>query len=715
MEVPLRQRQSPKRAVPFFSNVLVRRTGLALVTFILLTTIVSLQWLPRRLNVEEGKPAPDTITAPKTVTYIDEAKTAELRDNAARLVEPVYDPDISVLRSSLDELERALSVVRDVRSTDADDKAKAEELAARLNLSLTASACEALVALSEEELVELERQAPALVQEVMQQGVREIDLPEIREALGQRVEKGKGTAEFKEALRSLASTVLKPNLVLNEVETEKRRQQARESILPVEREILQDTVIVRKGDPVTAEDIQKLRALGLLQRRTRWTAVLGVALMVLLLMGLSLAYLRILAPRVAENDRLLTLLALVAVGILGAGRLFLLAPHPLAGYLFPVATGPLLVAILLDSRLAVLTAGELALLTGIMAGSDLDLAVQALAGSLGGILAVQKVGQRSDLTRAGLFVSSANLLAIWGLGLLAGQRAGAFLTSGAVGILNGLLAAILAIGSLPYLESVFNITTPVKLLELANPSHPLLKRLLLEAPGTYHHSIVVGNLAEAAAEAVGADGLLVRVGSYYHDVGKVKRPEFFIENQLLSPNPHDKMSPSLSALVITSHIKEGLELAREYNLPEVIKAIIREHHGTTLVSYFYHQAAETQGNVQEADFRYEGPIPQSKEAALVMLADSVEAAVRSLVNPSQGKIDGLIRKIIKDRLNDGQLDQSDLTLRDLDRVAQAFSRVIAGIYHPRVEYPEEKTTPEQSSNKEGSKEGSENHAAQHKQ
>jgi hypothetical protein len=663
------------------------------------------------LNVEEGKPAPDTITAPKTVTYIDEAKTAELRDNAARLVEPVYDPDISVLRSSLDELERALSVVRDVRSTDADDKAKAEELAARLNLSLTASACEALVALSEEELVELERQAPALVQEVMQQGVREIDLPEIREALGQRVEKGKGTAEFKEALRSLASTVLKPNLVLNEVETEKRRQQARESILPVEREILQDTVIVRKGDPVTAEDIQKLRALGLLQRRTRWTAVLGVALMVLLLMGLSLAYLRILAPRVAENDRLLTLLALVAVGILGAGRLFLLAPHPLAGYLFPVATGPLLVAILLDSRLAVLTAGELALLTGIMAGSDLDLAVQALAGSLGGILAVQKVGQRSDLTRAGLFVSSANLLAIWGLGLLAGQRAGAFLTSGAVGILNGLLAAILAIGSLPYLESVFNITTPVKLLELANPSHPLLKRLLLEAPGTYHHSIVVGNLAEAAAEAVGADGLLVRVGSYYHDVGKVKRPEFFIENQLLSPNPHDKMSPSLSALVITSHIKEGLELAREYNLPEVIKAIIREHHGTTLVSYFYHQAAETQGNVQEADFRYEGPIPQSKEAALVMLADSVEAAVRSLVNPSQGKIDGLIRKIIKDRLNDGQLDQSDLTLRDLDRVAQAFSRVIAGIYHPRVEYPEEKTTPEQSSNKEGS----ENHAAQHKQ
>ncbi|MDK2855813.1 MAG: cyclic-di-AMP phosphodiesterase PgpH [Bacillota bacterium] len=711
MEAPLRQHIRPKEAIPLFSKVLVRRIGLGLVTFVLLTTLVSLQWLPRRLNVEEGKPAPDTITAPKTVTYIDEAKTAELRENAARLVEPVYDPDISVLQTSLDELEKALNVVRAVRATEADAKAKAEQLAAKLNLSLTASACEALVALSDEELAQLERQAPALVREVMQRGVRETDLPEIREALGQKVEKGKGTAGFKEALRSLASAVLKPNLVLNELETEKRRQQARESILPVEREILQDTVIVRKGDLVTAEDIQKLRALGLLQQQTRWTAVLGVALMVLLLMGLSLAYLSILAPRVAGNDRLLTLLSLVAVGTLAAGRLFLLVPHPLAGYLFPVATGPLLVAILLDSRLAVLTAAELALLTGIMAGSELDLAVQAMAGSLGGILAVQKVSQRSDLTRAGLFVSTANLLAVWGLSLLGGQEAGTFFTLGAVGILNGLLAAILAIGSLPYLENAFGITTPVKLLELANPSHPLLKRLLLEAPGTYHHSMVVGNLAEAAAEAVGADGLLVRVASYYHDVGKIKRPEFFIENQLLSPNPHDKMSPSLSALVITSHIKEGLELAREYNLPEVIKAILKQHHGTTLVSYFYHQAAENQGSVPEADFRYEGPIPQTKEAALVMLADSVEAAVRSLVSPTQGKIDGLIRKIIKDRLNDGQLDQSDLTLRDLDRVAQAFSRVIAGIYHPRLEYPEEKPTPDQSN----AEEGSEARAAQRKQ
>jgi len=713
MRTPLQQRLGKGRPAALWGHALVRRLGLGFFTFALLTTLVSLQWLPQRLKVEEGKPAPDTISAPKTITYFDEAKTAELRDNAARLVEPVYDPDISVLKDSLDRLQEALDAVRAVRAQEGSAPDKAKLLTQRLNLPITASAGQALVALSDGEMAALERQAPALVREVMQQGVRETDLPEIRERLGQKVEAGQGTAELKEALRSLTSAVLKPNLVLNAEETEKRRQDARAAIRPVEREILQDTVIVRKGDPVTAEDIQKLQALGLLQPKTRWTAVLGVALLVLLLMGLALAYLRILAPRVAGNEKLLTLLALIAVGTVAIGRLFFLVPHPLAAYLFPVATGPLLVAILLDNRLAVLAAAELALLTGIMAGPGLDLAAQGVAGSLGGILAVQKVSQRSDLTRAGFFVSAANLSAVWGLGLLGGQGIGELTVAGSIGVLNGLLSAILAIGSLPYLENAFGITTPVKLLELGNPSHPLLRRLLLEAPGTYHHSIVVGNLAEAAADAVGADGLLVRVASYYHDIGKIKRPEFFIENQLLSPNPHDKMSPGLSTLVITSHIKEGLELAREYRLPPAITAILQQHHGTTLVSYFYHQAAaESQGGVAEDDFRYDGPVPQSKEAALVMLADSVEAAVRSLTSPTQGKIDGLIRKIIKDRLADGQLDQSDLTLRDLDRVAAAFSRVIAGIYHPRVEYPDSRETLKTQANAE---EGKKDSAARNQQ
>jgi putative nucleotidyltransferase with HDIG domain len=225
-------------------------------------------------------------------------------------------------------------------------------------------------------------------------------------------------------------------------------------------------------------------------------------------------------------------------------------------------------------------------------------------------------------------------------------------------------------------------------LELSNPNRPLLKRLLMEAPGTYHHSILVGNLAEAAAEAVHADATLVRVGSMYHDIGKLKRPYFFIENQFTQDNPHDKIAPTLSSLIITSHVKDGLELAKENKLPQQIQDIIAQHHGDGLVSFFYHKALEERDDVPEEAFHYEGPKPQTKEAALVALADNVEAAVRSMKQPTPGRVEGLVRKIIKDKLNDGQLNQCDLTFQDLDRIAMAFVRVLSGIFHSRVEYPD---------------------------
>ncbi|MGB9846893.1 MAG: HDIG domain-containing metalloprotein, partial [Desulfotomaculales bacterium] len=225
---------------------------------------------------------------------------------------------------------------------------------------------------------------------------------------------------------------------------------------------------------------------------------------------------------------------------------------------------------------------------------------------------------------------------------------------------------------------------------LSHPSSPLLRRLLTEAPGTYHHSIVVGNLAEAAAEAIGAESLLTRVGAYYHDVGKLKRPYFFIENQLNQDNPHDKIAPTLSTLILTAHVKDGVELAREYKLPPVIIDIIEQHHGSSLCTYFYHKALENGTNelLNEEEFRYEGPKPKTKEAALVMLADSVEAAVRSLQNRTPGRIEGIVRKVIKDKLMDGQLDECDLTLKDLDKVASAFLQVLSGIFHARIEYPD---------------------------
>ncbi|NLG86213.1 MAG: HDIG domain-containing protein [Firmicutes bacterium] len=690
MEPPFLQQRPGIRPQTLVTAEFGQRLTLAVATFVLLTLLASLQWVPQQLQLTIGQPAPRKIIAPKTVKYEDEEKTEQLRANVAELVEPVYDPDISVLQGSLDRLQAMLEVAAEIRSrTSLSPEEKTEQLMAELNMVLPVDIVSIILNLSEDEFAQLNTKAPELVRQIMEKGVRETDLPLAKATLAEKVGAEKGSSAFKQVLSVLTEAVLQPNLVYNEEATERRRLEARDSIQPVEKTIWQNTVIVREGDPITSEHLQILKALGLLQQRTHWTAVLGVALVVAFLMVLTWAYLWFLSPKVIESYKLLLLLALIAVGTLALERIFLLIPTDVAAKFFPAAAASLLVAILLDGRLAILTAAELALLCAIMAGSELSFAVEAVAGSLAGILAVQKVSQRSDLIKAGLFVGGANVCIAWALGLIANAKPLEIVVDSAAGLLNGLLAAILAIGLLPFVETAFGITTPIRLLELANPNHPLLKRLLFEAPGTYHHSILVGNLAEAAADAVGADTLLVRVASYYHDVGKIKRPEFFIENQLLTCNPHDKMSPSLSALVITSHIKEGLELAREYKLPSAITEILRQHHGTTLVSYFYHQAAAgAEDTVSEDSFRYDGPIPQTKEAALVMLADAAEAAVRSLTEPTLGKIEGLIRKIIKDRLHDGQLDQSDLTLRDLDKTAEAFTKVLTGIYHHRVPYPD---------------------------
>lgn len=287
-------------------------------------------------------------------------------------------------------------------------------------------------------------------------------------------------------------------------------------------------------------------------------------------------------------------------------------------------------------------------------------------------------------------VSLAHIVTVIGIGFINSHEVSSVLTNGFYGALNGIFCAVLTVGSLPLWESVFGVVTPLKLLELSNPNHPLLKKLLIEAPGTYHHSIIVGNLSEAAANAVGANSLLARTGAFYHDIGKTSRPYFFKENQLTSENPHDKISPSLSSLIITNHVKDGLELAKKHKLPGEITAFINEHHGNTLVAYFYHKAlnGENGEKVDEESFRYKGKKPQTKETAIVMLADSVEAAVRSLSAPNRDKIQKMIEKIIKDKLEDGQLEDCDLTLKELESIKQAFINVILGIFHERIEYPD---------------------------
>jgi putative nucleotidyltransferase with HDIG domain len=367
----------------------------------------------------------------------------------------------------------------------------------------------------------------------------------------------------------------------------------------------------------------------------------------------------------------------------------------LSEYLIPLTIASMLLTILLDLEVGLVFTFCLGVLLGVVSYFDFKLAfVTIVAGSLA-CFSVKEVTHRYRFYRPMLYVSFAYVVFIYFSESLKLSPSGAILSLCGYGLFNGFISTILTIGLLPIFESIFDVTTDITLLELSDLNHPLLKRLSLEAPGTYHHSIIVGNLAEAGAKAIGANTLLARVGAYYHDIGKVEKPEYFVENQMGAKSKHEKLTPSMSALILESHVKEGTEMAEKVNLPLAVIDFIRQHHGTTVMSYFFNKALE-QGAGQDSkdEYRYPGPKPNSKEIAIVMLADAVEAASRVLEDPKPSRIKSLIKKIIDSKLEAGELSDSNLTFKELTAIEQAFLPVMISIFHPRVEYPEtaEKTS-----------------------
>ncbi len=494
--------------------------------------------------------------------------------------------------------------------------------------------------------------------------------------------------------------VTHPTLTVDTETTEKLRTVARSGVKKNVILYKANQKIVGAGEIVDEQVYQVLVAYGLINGSNTWKTTAGIALIVLIGIGTIWLYLLQYRRDILPLLNRVVLIGLTMFLVLAIGRGVISLNlggtdfNSLAGMLIPVAWATMTIAILIGVDVALLVAVVLAVLVAILVDPTLSTSfglqtgIVALFGGFVGVYSVSNLSQRSDLARAGLFVSAINVVMVSAIALTTGMRLSVWLVGVILGAVNGVASSFLTVGALHWFESGFRITSSVRLLELSNPNRPLLKRLLMEAPGTYHHSILVGNLAEAAAEAVHADATLVRVGSMYHDIGKLKRPYFFIENQFTQDNPHDKIAATLSSLIIISHVKDGLEMAKENNLPQQIQDIIAQHHGDSTVSFFYHKALEENDEVPEQSFRYEGPKPQTKEAALVALADNVEAAVRSMKQPTPGKVEGFVRKIIKDKLNDGQLNQCDLTFQDLDRIAMAFVRVLNGIFHSRVEYPE---------------------------
>ncbi|MGE5574209.1 MAG: HD family phosphohydrolase [Bacteroidota bacterium] len=703
-----------ERTAGLWSDPVLHRALVAVGVTIALVVILSAVLVPGRVDLEVGQPSRVDVEASRDI--VNRPATERLREDAAREAikeanaSPAnYDISLAASISAEDTVDLLFDAIADERRKlgvvqhgvngtdgqaawrDANIDGAVSRFAGRaardFGTKLSRETIEALMVLSPQDFDAARTGAKAVVGRIMREmrvsketldaatnraadAVRSLDLPG-------------ATAK---AVTEVVTSQISPNLVLNPGKVERAREAAMRQVKPVM--ILKGQVVLRRGEIATEDHIAILQDLGLLAPRFDPFMIGSIIVLVAVLVAVIGMYLYLHRRDVFYSAKLLLLLGTVVVMIALSAAVICSIPWPGAGFLVPVSLGTMLIAVLVDARLSALSAMVFGALTGVIGGGSFSVATVAAVSGLVGTFCVTRISERSDLMRAGAVVGAAGAVLIAAMGPAGGDPSiSRFWYLGAI---NGVLSTVVTIGFLPFFENVFRITSSVKLLELSNPTQPLLRRLLVEAPGTYHHSIIVGNLAEAAAEAVGADSLLVRVGSYYHDVGKMKRAYFFVENQLMQDNPHDKIAPTLSTLVITSHVKDGVEMGVRHRLPESIIDIIREHHGTSLVPYFYHKATDggREETVDEKDFRYPGPKPQTKESAIVMLADSVEAAVRSLAKPTPGRIEGLVRKIIRERLADGQFDECNLTLKDLDGVARAFVRVLTGIFHARIEYPD---------------------------
>lgn len=668
-----------------------RKFLLALFLFIIVYMILFFSILPIGVSVELGMPSPQRITANREV--IDYYTTNLLREEAAAAVSQVFDQVPDILEDGSTAITGFMAEIRRVKGLrETEDQEKAELVKDALGVQYPDEFIYALLNMSDDNLDELQHRLETIYEEIMSQGVKEDGIQSARKQASQEISMLPFDLEVRQGAEKLLFPLIRPNLIFNEEATEIKREAAMGEVEQVI--IPKKSLIVQEGEKITEKHIAQLEALGLLGPGVHFGGYIGLFFILLIIFVLVAVYLALFHKDIYENVTYLLLLGLILVLTLGLG----LAARFFSGYLMPAAMAGILFTVLFEPRLAVLMNIILALLLGFVVDGEFGFIIVSLVGGLVAIYSVANLQRRSDLTRAGIFVALVNVISIVALFVFntSFQLEYEFLREFSIAVLaglgNGLFSAVMAIGLLPYLESAFGMTTAITLLELSDPSRPLLRKMLMETPGTYHHSIVVGNLAEAAAEAVGADPLLCRVAAFYHDIGKTKRPYFFVENQFTGHNPHDKISPNLSALIIRAHVKDGVELAREEKLPLPVIDIIKQHHGTSLISFFYKQALDKDKdkeiNVSEDEFRYEGPLPQSKESAIIQLADSVEAAVRSLSRPVAGRVEGMVRRIIKEKLNDGQLDEAPLTLKDLDKIGDTFVHILSGVFHQRIEYPE---------------------------
>ncbi|WP_335869324.1 HD family phosphohydrolase [Bacillus sp. 2205SS5-2] len=674
-------------------------------------------------NLELFEVAKETIYSPTTKE--DEEKTEQLKQKAAEEVEPVYEysPDVKENRKSLitSVFDMILQIQQEsnfsspqLEEPEQNEEVKPLTPKERLNklksrltkdanenvtLSISDQVFESLLVAEKEEILSAQRIVVDEIEKVMAKKIRDEGVPQVKDEIESNIELNNLSQPVKESSIAIGRYAIISNEKYSEELTKKKIEVVMEEVTP--ERILEGTVIVEAGDIISAEQYRKLKLVNLLNEESSSRAPIGLALFVA--MVVSILYVYFYKWQISEEKKqnyviLLSLIFVLTLLLMKIFALLQVLDIMEVGYLFPAAMATMLIRLLLNERLSLIMSILLAVCGSIIfhesvAGSfNIEIAIYFLFSGLMGTIILSKQNQRLSILQTGIIVSLLNIIIIFFIVLLGSNPYEnmnyLYLLLYAFG--SGITSAVLTIGFLPFFEAGFGILSTMRLVELSNPNHPLLKRILTEAPGTYHHSVMVANLAEAACEAIGANGLLARVGCYYHDIGKTKRPHFFIENQMNGPNPHDRISPERSRDIIIAHAVDGGELLRKYKMPKEFIDIAEQHHGTTFLKFFYHKAKETRNEVKEDDYRYPGPKPQSKEIAVISIADSVEAAVRSMDHPTKEKIEKIVSSIIQDRLLDGQFNECDITLQELEIVKETLCNALNGIFHSRIEYPEDK-------------------------
>lgn len=679
---------------------LPRRRGIYLILLALagsgLTYLLLVLPMYARLASPEfraGEVAPRDVVAPRAITYTSEISTERAREAAANAIPPVYSsPDTGVARRQLERLRAALTYITSVRADAyAAFDQRLADLAALEDISLDQQAARSILELGEARWQAVQQEAIVVLEQVMRSTIREDRLEDARRDVPALV--SLALPEDQAAIvAELVAGFVAPNSFYSEELTEAARRQARQAVSPVSRSFAAGQLVVQRGQVISPTDMEAMQQFGLVQPEGRWQDLVGAASLTLLLVFFLLLY-GIRKPSLVQDLRGLTLIAVLFLIFLGGARL-IVPGHTVLPYVYPLTAYSLIVTSLFGAETALIFTLPLAVLYSYNLPSALDLTLFYLLSGVCGVLTLGAARRMTSFFWAGAAIAlcgSAVVVAFrfpepttdWiGLATLVGAS-----------LLNGVASSSLTVLFQYFFAQFLGMTTPLQLMEISRPDHPLLQFVLRNAPGTYQHSLQVANLAEQAAEQIGADPLLTRVGALYHDAGKALNPYYFVENQISSNlNLHDDLDPVTSAQTIIQHVADGLALAGKYRLPRRIRDFIAEHHGTMIARYQYFRAVEAAGGeqeqVDEAPFRYPGPRPQSRETAILMLADGSEASVRAERPKDEGELRAMIKQVVENRLATGQLDDTDLTLRDLETIIDSFAASLRGSFHPRIEYPQ---------------------------